>query len=96
MQPETQLYNGVMMPSARIAALEEAQVLTAFTKDGVQHPRVRYGDESEDWGAESGQLCSGCGARKGQYHALGCEVERCPVCDWQALDCDHDWYDATA
>jgi hypothetical protein len=79
----------------QIKALERAQAVTAFTKDAVQHPRIRYGDEGEEWRAECGESCRVCGARRGQYHALGCEAERCPICDWQALSCDHDWYDAT-
>ena len=80
------------MPLARITALEETQTLTSFIKNEVKYPRIRYGDESEDWWAES-KLCRDCFTRKGQHHALGCELERCPVCDGQALECDHNWYD---
>lgn len=93
MQPAAQTYNGVMMSVERIKLLEAAQASPKFIKrNGTEHPRLRYGDESEDVGADSG-LCSDCGARKGQYHAFGCERECCPLCGGQALDCQHYWYD---
>lgn len=32
--------------------------------------------------------CGDCAAVKGQYHCQGCDVERCPRCNWQFLSCD--------
>ena len=78
----------------RSALLAEAQTFPAWIKSDGSHPRVRYGAEDDDWGAQQGKPCSDCDAKPGQLHALGCQVERCPLCGWSALDCDHNWYDA--
>jgi hypothetical protein len=66
------------------AAQEEADLTT---KDGRVLPRVRYGDEPGDWGAEW-PPCRDCRVVKGQYHVAGCEVERCPSCGGQFVSCD--------
>ena len=94
MQADCQIYNGVEMHITRIKALEQAQAVRVFSQDGVEYSRIRYGEESEDWGAQRGEPCHDCGACSGQYYALGCDVERCPLCGEQALCCDHDWYGA--
>jgi hypothetical protein len=32
-------------------------------------------------------ICHDCNAPSGQLHHLGCDVERCPVCDGQLISC---------
>lgn len=59
---------------------------------GKEHPRVRYGDEPEDWGADR-KPCGDCAVIKGEFHVVGCDVERCPACDGQAISCDCDYDD---
>jgi hypothetical protein len=50
-------------------------------------PRIPYGSEPDgDWGADE-QPCHDCGATKGQLHATGCDVERCPACGGQIMMC---------
>ena len=67
--------------------IEEAQELTTITIAGVVHPRVAYGDEDEDQSPVD-ESCRECGVVKGQLHVPGCEVERCPACGDQAVECD--------
>jgi hypothetical protein len=72
--------------------LREAQLLTIVRPNGVEMPRVRYGDEPDDWGADRGP-CHDCAAIKGEFHGPGCDVERCPSCGGQIYGCDCDWPD---
>jgi hypothetical protein len=48
-------------------------------------PRPRV--ESKDV-ATNGR-CFDCDATVGHYHHPGCDIERCIVCHYQALGCDH-------
>ena len=53
---------------------------------GKKYPRVRYGDEVDDWNADQYD-CHDCGAAEGDYHEPGCDVEECPRCGSQAISC---------
>jgi hypothetical protein len=71
-----------------IRQIEEAQLKTTYVINDEEKKRIRYGDESDDWGANI-QPCHDCAVVKGQYHVpFICDVERCPVCDEQAIGCD--------
>lgn len=69
--------------------LKKAQLDTKLIANGTEMSRVRYGEETEDWGADK-QPCHDCAAIKGEYHVPGCDVERCPSCDMQLLSCSCD------
>lgn len=52
----------------------------------TSYTRIKYGDESQDWGADK-RLCHDCAVGKGGIHHFGCDVERCPKCDGQIISC---------
>ena len=53
--------------------------------DGKKHRRVRCGEEG--W-VDPGNRCTDCGALHGRLHHWGCDVERCPSCGLQLINCD--------
>lgn len=34
--------------------------------------------------------CPRCGAKPGEWHRRGCDIEQCPYCGGQAVGCDSD------
>ena len=77
-------FRGCKVASFWPAKLARAQAQTTYT---FEIPRIRYGDELQEWLAK-GVPCHDCGAIKGEYHVDGCDVEECPVCRGQKLSCD--------
>jgi len=56
---------------------------------GKSFVRIRYGSETEDWGADL-RPCHDCGVAKCELHIWGCDVERCPSCGGQVIFCECD------
>src|SRR5262245_16401971 len=68
--------------------IEAAQQVTYYVIDGQAFPRIRFGDEPGDWGADS-HPCHDCGVVKGQFHVGPiCDIEHCPKCGGQVISCD--------
>jgi hypothetical protein len=77
-------YGSVGMLAGWPEKIREGQTITPYDIGGGSFERVCYGNELEDWGANE-RPCHDCSVVKGEYHVVGCDVERCPKCDGQAI-----------
>ena len=56
---------------------------------GKKYPRIKAGDAGDFHPSmKEGERCGDCGAQKGFFHHVGCDMERCPVCGMQMISCD--------
>ena len=58
------------LPMRQKRTLPSADGLTIYRIFGREYDRIRYGDEADDWGANS-RPCHDCGVTKGQFHVFG-------------------------
>lgn len=86
MSLEFVIYNSERMVKGWPDKIEAAQLQATYVIGGKEYPRVRYGQEQSDWGADR-HGCLECRVFKGQFHVVGCGAEECPICHGQILIC---------
>ncbi len=79
-------YRGTRMIEGWPERIQKAQKQPTCVIGGKQYTRVRYGQEEGDYGADE-YPCGDCYVIKGEFHIVGCDVERCPACGDQVLTC---------
>lgn len=61
--------------------------------DGKLYDPIKVGDAG-DWSeGDENAFCGDYGAKYGEQHLTGCDVERCPVCGLQLISCGHEVYE---
>ena len=86
-EPKRILYRGVPMIEGWPDKIRAAQLIPSYTFEGKSLPRIRYGEEQDDWGADE-HACHDCRVLKGEFHVVGCDGEECPACKDQMISCD--------
>jgi hypothetical protein len=82
----TRIFRGMGVHPDWPERLKQAQRQTTVSIGGVSLPRIRYGDEGRGW-QPARRPCGDCAAIKGEFHVPGCDLERCPSCQGQAISC---------
>lgn len=70
--------------------IAQAQEMPTYEIGCVSYPRVPYGQEASER-YTGNDPCRDCGVTVGQLHVASCCLERCPVCDCQAISCQCDY-----
>ena len=86
-QPTRILYRGETMIEGWPEKIIAAQQIVSLPQEGRTIPRIRYGDEHDDWGVHE-NACPDCRVLKGEFHVPSCKFEECPVCGGELLCCD--------
>jgi hypothetical protein len=72
-----------------IVSAQKYNCLRLNTDKGYKYyERYKFGPGPDDEIFEG--ECPDCAVKLGEYHASGCDIERCPICNWQLLSCNCD------
>lgn len=55
--------------------------------DGVELPSIPYENEYVTGERRAEHRCHDCGVKLGNYHHVGCDMERCRRCGGQLISC---------
>ncbi|MGG3912426.1 hypothetical protein [Rossellomorea vietnamensis] len=89
------LYNGIEIHKDFAIEIAESQLFTTVSVEGVEYKRVKFGEEADmDVSSLNYQShCGDCAVKQGYFHAIGCDLERCPKCNDRALGCECNLYE---
>ncbi len=55
---------------------------------GKLYSPIKVGDPGDWYEGREHAECGDCGAKYGEQHLPGCDIERCPACGLQLISCD--------
>jgi len=83
-------FNGIFMAKELKEEIEQEQLHPSLLINGNIFTRIAFGSIEEgyegSWDYSKG-YCHDCNVTKGQYHLLGCDMEKCPNCKNQLITC---------
>lgn len=78
METKFVVYNGVNVVEGWPEKIQEAQ----------RKPTVFINGKEKGYKSAEVRPCHDCAVIKGQLHVPDCDMERCPACGGQAVDCE--------
>ncbi|MDM5313850.1 hypothetical protein [Peribacillus frigoritolerans] len=87
------LYGGVEVSKYYPIEIAESQLFPTYTVQDVEYKRIKFGEEQSEFAVSKQTNCGDCAVKKGYFHAFGCDLEICPKCSDQVINCSCNVYD---